>query len=466
MYYTKFGQLYRSLSAKEIRLLKQWVQSPMHNKHKDVERLYEFLFTRRTVSELVYKKERIFNYLYPQQPYNDLRMRHVLSLALNILNDFVRYNVLVLENGISDFLWIKDLRERNLPKLAEQALNKAQDKLHGQPYRSGAYYLHQFHLDVEKMAQRGTQHRIGTNNLEEISGSLSLFFIINTLRYACVHFSHQSLRQAECNIILLDAVIAEVESRDYEAHPVVMAYYYIYKALTHPKEEAYFKLLKRCLLDHAALFPSEEYKNCFLQALNYCIKRLNVGGETYIREAFELYLYGLEHKVLFNGKQLSPFTYKNVVALGLRLEKFDWVATFIPTYAAYLPDENRTSYVHYNTARLYCAQGNYKASLSLLAQTDYDDVFMNMDAKVMQLKMYYEEEEYDVLEALLQSFSVFLQRKNIMGYHREHYKNVILFIKKFLSTPHFDKETKALLRQQIEETEPLPERPWLLKQLE
>ena len=111
-------------------------------------------------------------------------------------------------------------------------------------------------------------------------------------------------------------------------------------------------------------------------------------------------------------------------------------------------------------------RGDYQACLRLLAQTDYDDVFMSMDAKVMLLKVYYEEGEYSALESLLQSVSVFLQRQNIMGYHREHYKNVIFFIKQLLQLPRASKEKVEELKTQVQQTEPLAERPWFLKQLE
>lgn len=466
MYNSKLGQLFRSLNKRELQQFKLWIKSPIHNKHKDVIALFEYLFSRRYISELSYRKDRIFKHIYLDKTYDDLRMRHMLSLALDSLINFVRYNTQVSGVNFSNISLAKDLRERKLDKLAQQQLKKAVDSLNSKTHRSGEYYLESFHLEAEQMEQTGTQHRIGSNNLQQVSNSLSHFFMLNTLHYACVHLSHQNLRKSECKIIMLEAVLAEIEASDYSNNPAIMVYYYTYKALQEPEQESYFRALKFYLLNNAASFSIKEYKNLFLQALNYCIKRLNIGGETYIREAFELYRYGLDQKVLFDGGLLSSFTYKNIVALGLRLGEFAWASQFIPNYAKHLDKSNRDSYVHYNTARLYFAQGNYKASLSLLAQTEYDDVFMNMDAKVIQLKIYYEEQEYEVLDSLLQSFTVFLQRKNIIGYHKEHYKNVIFFIKKLLLLRRNNEEAKQQLREQISTTKPLGERPWLLKQLE
>ena len=37
----------------------------------------------------------------------------------------------------------------------------------------------------------------------------------------------------------------------------------------------------------------------------------------------------------------------------------------------------------------------------------------------MLLKIYYELQEYEVLDSFLHSFNVFLQRKKLIGYHKE-----------------------------------------------
>ena len=465
IYNSKFERLFRSLTSNEKRQLKEWIISPINNKHKDVIKLYKYLFKRKKASSVAYQKKRIFQYIYPDKIYDDTRLRYILNLALDVLEKFVRYNLQVSTSKNSDFLWIHHLNNRKLPKYAQQELDIAQKQLQQTPHRSDQYYLNHFRLEAERMEITGTQHRIGTNNLQDISRSLSLFFMINTLRYACIHLSHQNLRKADCNIILLQAILQEIEQNDYQAFPLVMAYYYAYKVLESPQDEQYFIQLKYYLLNSQTIFPDDEYKSLFLQALNYCIRRLNIGGETYIREAFELYKYGIENQVLLDKGEISPFAYKNVVALGLRLEKFDWVSQFIPSYATHLQESYRGSYVQYNTARLHFAKGDYDQCLKLLAQTDYDDVFMSMDAKILLLKIYYEEKEYDALESLLASASVFLQRKKIMGYHKEHYKNVIYFIKRILAISPIDRTAKEQLQQQIMETEPLAERPWLIQQL-
>lgn len=466
MYWSKLGQLYRSLKPSEIRQLKAWINSPFHNQNQDVIGLFEFLFSRRAVSEVSYQKERAFAYLYPDKTYNDLRMRHLLSLAYDVLIAFVRYNLSVSISSENDILLAADLHKRNLHAPSKAVLAQSRLVLQENPLRSDRYYLNAFRIESEQMEQSGAKERIGSNNLLQITQNLDYFFILNTLKNACVYLSQRNLRQIDIEIPFLEAILTELRKGRCSDSPAILTYYAIYNALLYPEQETHFEQLKYYILNYKSIFPTEEYKGILLQTINYCIRRLNSGATHYITQAFEMYQYGLANKVLLDeNQQFSPFAYKNIVAIGLRLQAYEWVADFIETYATYLPPQQRITYHDYNLARWHFAQGNYKAAMKLLSQLEFDDLFMSLDTKVMQLKMHYEEQNYEVLESLLQSFSTLLRRKTIMGYHKDHYKKIIFFTRKLLALAPSDTVAKKRLAKQINETNPLPEKPWLLKQL-
>ena len=86
----------------------------------------------------------------------------------------------------------------------------------------------------------------------------------------------------------------------------------------------------------------------------------------------------------------------------------------------------------------------------------------------MQLKIYYELQEFDVLESFLNSFRTYVNRKKQSGdlrsYHQENYLNIIRLTQKLLTYNPFDKKEKAKLKDEIEKTK-VTERKWLLDQL-
>lgn len=212
---------------------------------------------------------------------------------------------------------------------------------------------------------------------------------------------------------LLDSVLLEVEQNDYNDCPVLMIYYHGYHTLKNPMDEIHFERLKYYLNTQADVLGEKEQVAVLLMALNYAIKCLNTGNKLYIKEAFDLYQKGLIDDLLIENGRMSHFAYKNIVSLGIILKEYDWLDDFIPTYALKLEPASQANYQHYSLARLTFARGNFSQAMDLLVQAEYDDIMLNIGAKVMLLKLYYEQAYWDALEALLESFRIFLNRKKL-----------------------------------------------------
>ena len=185
-----------------------------------------------------------------------------------------------------------------------------------------------------------------------------------------------------------------------------------------------------------------------------------------MQQAFDLYQQGLENAILLENGLLSRFTYKNIVTVGLRLKQYDWIADYIPTYANYLEENYRNTYEHYSQSKLYFAKGNYQEAMQRLIKIDYHDLFLNLDAKMMLMKIYYETQSWDALDAFSHSFTIFLQRKSILGHHRNNYLNIIKLTRKLIDFVPNHKHDKTALMTSIQTTHPLTERAWLLDQVE
>ncbi|MCP4440858.1 MAG: hypothetical protein GY810_18200 [Aureispira sp.] len=463
---SKLVQLYKTLTKQEIRLLKQWIYSPVHNQHKDVQKLFEFLFSRRSIRELTVQKKKAFEYLYSNKSYDDLRIRHVMSFALKTLEDFVSYYAAFDSKLNYKKNLTKAYRNHNLPLQASLYLEKTAKELNKSTIQNELFYLDKYTVEVNKFELEGTQDRTRAINVQDIDKQATIFYIITTLKYASTSLSHSALVKTDYEFSMLQAVLDEVTTGKYDDVPVVMLYYYSYMALTTPEKEEYFQKLNHYINHNLFVLPHNEQRSIYSVAINYCIKRLNTGTDKYIRLAFDLYKNGLANGILIENQTLSHFAYKNTVALGLHLKEFDWVTNFINNYSSYLQESHRQNYEHYNTAKLHFAKKEYNLAIELIAQVEYDDLLLTMDAKMMLLIIYYEQGSFQALDALLDSFRVFIHRKKVMGYHKANYLNLISMTKKLMQLPIYSKEEKLQLQKQIEETKPLAGQKWLLEQLD
>jgi hypothetical protein len=100
-----------------------------------------------------------------------------------------------------------------------------------------------------------------------------------------------------------------------------------------------------------------------------------------------------------------------------------------------------------------------------LQLADYKDFINGMAARILQLKIYFEKQELELLDAHLKTLRMFIRRNKRMGYHYQNWLNIVHFTQKLMELNPFDEEQRAVLRQAVEAEATLTEKDWLLAQL-
>ncbi len=465
MHQSKLIRLYLSLSREELRNLKKWLRSPLHHQHEKVVQLFDFLENRKQISAVTLRKDRVFSTLFPGEDYDDARLRIIQNQALETLKAFVGYFKALSIPGKTELGMVSGLISHGFNGMAQEHLLRAraeiaQEAAHSEIWLEQAYHLEKLAFDLS-----GTAERTASNNLPALFASLSAYFAVSTLRYACIAASHAQISAQQYEVPLLAAILQEVAAGGWKEVPVVNLYFQAYQALTQP-DPVYFSALKEPLFNPDIPLHPDERQELLLLTLNFCIKKLNTGEEIFAHEAFDLYQKGLESKFLLDQDSISRFNFKNIVSVGLKVQAYDWTAAFIRDYSPRLDPHYRERYENFNLARLFFARGDHHEARRLLTQVeDFDDEFFNLSARMMLLKIYYEAGELDALQALINSFRRYLQRKSALGYHKKVYLNILSFAQLILDLPPANPDKKARLHARILETNPLAERGWLLAQL-
>ena len=460
MYNSKLIQVYLSLSKEDLFHLKKWLALSAQQ-HPDAVKLLSILLRKKKITPTVVEKERIFKQLYPKQEINIPRLRHVQSFAVQALELFIKQKELFSNQKLTTKTLATSYRVAGLKKYAQQLLDQSKTIILDQEQRNAQYYLDLYEVELEQFEISASDTRPSSTNLQEVINGFSTFFAINLLQHACIAISHQNLYKTNYSLPLIEALLERIKEGAYEDVPAVKMYYYSYLIQTEEESLEAFEQLKFYLLTYKKVLNKREYRAIYTLAINYCIKRQNSGDTSFVQEAFDWYKRGIEQAILLDTKgYLSRFTYLNIITLGLKLQQFEWVAQFILKSTVLLEKRYRVPYYNYNMGKFYFATKDYQQAMPLFVNMNYEDLFMNIDIKVMQLKIFYEEESWDSLEHLLSSFNRFLQRKSIMSYHKENYLNLIRLTRLLIGTY----DTKHL-RDKIEETHPLTERDWLLAQV-
>jgi hypothetical protein len=457
--------IFKHLTKQDRKALHDFVNSPFHNKREDVILLFQYL-DKNAETPLKLKKEAVFSHVFPtEKTYNDKTMRYAMSFLLKCIQQYLIYNDLEISGLDSGKRLNRALRLRGADKAYQKVLGGNFQQLETQPLRHAEFHLQSFQLQLEEYQYRHQKQRTGELRLQEISDSLTDFYVTELLRQACVMHSHKSVSQKSYNQLFLDTVLEKIESGAYTYPPSVSAYFHAYKALTGSSQLADFQILKTIIIEKSYLFPLNEIRDLYLLAINFCIKKLNTGERNFEIEALDLYKNGLQNGAILDNKTLSPFTYKNVMMLALKHGEFEWTEQFLQDFKKYLPVAERENLFKYNFALFHFRQKDYPKAMQLLQEVTLKEVLYNLDARRVLMRIYYELGEYAALDSLLESFTVFLHRHTDLGYHKTSYQNLIKFVKKLRQIDIKNEALKAQLRLEIDNTVELTERDWLLEQL-
>ena len=457
-----------TFSAKDIREMRKWLHSPAHNQRQDVIQLFEFFFEDNHLYKEEYlDKSTVSSWIFPKETYDDAKMRQVMFFLLKTVEEFLVYQEVNKDEANIKITLAKVYRKKKLDKLFSKSIKQVEQIQQNALFQNEKYLQNEYNLQNEKYVYQSRVNRI-SQNLQEVSDSLDISFLSGKLRQYCLMLSHQSVYQKEYSIGLLQDLLPTIQKEEYLKIPAIAIYFFVFKTISQKEDESHFFRLKDQIKTHGHIFPSIEIRDIYLMTINYCIGRINIGKENFVREAFELYKLGFENKVLIENNLISGPTFNNMVSSSLKLSEYDWVEIFIRDYQQYLDDKYRNSYVFYNLARLHYEKKEYTKAMQLLIQdVHYEDILIFLTSKTLLSRMYYEEEEFDALESLIESMRTYIQRKKIMGYHKANFKNYIRYIKKLLKAKPSDKTGKEKLKTEIQQAHPLTteERKWLLTQL-
>jgi hypothetical protein len=457
--------LFVQLAPSERRKVRKWLASPFFNQREDVQQLFAYL-EKYAEQPAALQKERVWSRLFPDLPFDEVQMSHLMSFLLKQIKQYLAYAEWQNDPADVQLRLCHALRAHNAPAdMIEKELESGTELLEKQPYRDAQHHVQQMLLQRERYEHTTFLKRNAALPLALHNASFETGFLLQIIRHACFMQNVKNILTDQAPNLLTQQVLVNISEAHLE-QPLVRLYYHLHQCLEAPElEERYFNV-KKDLLQYGMLLRDKDRRDIYLLAINYCIRRLNTGRKEFWQEAFELYNNGLENRSLFENGVLSKYTFINVVSVGIGMKNYDWVRQFMDNYKPFLPARERDSIYNYSLAVYYFRLPDYDAAMTLLNQVDFDhDPLAQLNGRTMLLRIYYEKKYTDALESLLDSFSVFLRRQRTVGYQKEHFQNLIRFTRRLLALSPNDKQGFEALKWDIEQSKGVAEKGWLLEKI-
>jgi hypothetical protein len=456
------------LTNKQRNDLEEFLQSTYFNKSDDLLRFYQHVkkFAPSFRSKQL-NKEKVFSALFPHEAFNGQKIAYLMTSLLNQLEHFVTIQKLE-EDTFQQGIYLLDVYMNwKLDKGYAKTIKRLEEELEETDKKDTEYYFQQLRLQKSQMHHSArTLKREYDEHLQQVADGLDIYYMADKLKLSCEILNRQKIIANQYELRFLDEILAYLEHNPFEDVPVITLYQQVlYTYLYHDDTSQFFKLkdMLPMAVDELSALDS---RNIYQYAVNYCIRKTNRGQVEFVRELFELYKAMLTNDLLTDNGILSPWTYKNIVTTGIKLEEYEWTEQFIDDYRSILPDEYRDNMYTYNFAHIHFAKGNYDSAIELLRDVEFSDVYLNLSAKALLAKIYYEDDELDVLMSHLESFRMYVRRNKVIGEARKTvFNNFIRFTRRLLKFDKGDNKGLDQLQSETEETKQVAELDWLLKKI-
>ncbi len=475
--------LIKRLSARELTKFKEYLASPIYNKREKIRTFYhQISLCAPNYKPAKLNKRRIFDKIFAGDDYDELKINNLASDLLSLLYDFLAYWQYQKNKALQKQLLVKELLQRDIHDHIDRNARNYYKTQANSSIRNFEYFHSEYEMH-DKMDQYALAKGIRAYDphLQQKSDALDLYYIGNKLRIAVDMTSRNFVSNAGYICHQLPDILKAFEenSLKIKTHPALSIYYKTLQMLeaSHHEDkdnesEFHFKELKKQLSENLNLFPVEELRVLYLYLQNYCIYKINSGQSTYYQEILDLYKFLLEKKIIFKNGYLPQSAYKNIVTVGIRLKDFDWTEKMIYQHQENLLPKERENVVAYNLAAVYYAKKDYKNALQQLHNVEFTDNSFHLGAKIIQLKSYYETDEYEAFIALIEAFRKYVRRnKDLAKYRKEANLNFLkmasqifsLQNKRSIYKPEIYTKKRETIKQNLQSLSVVANKEWLLE---
>lgn len=469
---SRFYRFLQALNPKELKRFRKYMESPFFVTHEKLFMLFE-IFERHLISNSKdpIEKENVWKELYPDRPFDYDFLRKLQHLLVDLGYDFLAQLAFDENLPQKSHSALQMLSRKQMTDFFEPAIRAGMNHLKKEPNRPGTYYydlysIEKYHYVLENLESARVQKvNIQKLNLYDIDGHINTFYFAEKLKYYCLLLSWSKMTNVNLDVPFIEEVVKAIHTRNYLEIPAIAIYYQIYLTFIEPEDESHFEKLKMLIKKHIHLFPEGDARDIMNSAINYTIQKQNQGQLRYSKDNFELWNQALDNEIVFTNGELSPWAFKNIVTLGLRLNEYDWVEEFIERYGQKINKEYQDNAITYNKASLYFYRKEYDKAIPLLQRVQFDEVNYGLGAKSLLLATFYELNEFDALNSFYDSFKIFIQRnKSITEERKKSYLQLIRLTRKLTELQNDDNKLSKL-KTEIQMSQAMSKK-WLLEKVD
>jgi len=473
MYDSKLLSLISSLDITLHDKLIDFVASPYFKKSEQAATLVRYIIDiAPNYEDERLRKKRCYKIIFSGEKFEDIKIRRLMSDALKLIERFVLQEQLQVDKLLQAKLLATYYKENNLDASfyekfqAWEVTNKTQE---GPTLFLQRYLMSENYLAFAKKKPEGLEEKeelLQETLIFNMEG-LQDFYMFQTMYIQWVLLQQQ---QTFNKVIKHphQSFLQKIQEKDVIHNPLIHMYYLASFMMNDPDNEERYLLLRKTL----EILRKEGYHKKVLTNMckpleMFLVKKSMEGDDQRYVDLLDLYKYEVEHKLVFSSDNyFYPVKFRNIVVIGTIVKDYEWLKDFVEEYRATLSKEQQSTLYPYCKALLCFYQKKYDEAKDLLLQPEDVDNILSLDIKRLQIMIYYEEDEIDLLDSMMNSFRVLIFRDKFLSKnYKEANKSFINMLFQMVRTkPNNHKKIEKMVTT-LKSKKSFMERRWLLEKV-
>lgn len=475
MHHSKLLQQLKLLDAAELKRLFQFLKSPFYNANPHIIKLYLLLRKEHpTFSSPKLTREKVFKKLFPDRKYDHQKLLNLMSDFTKLLKKYLQVLQLEKEEETQKQLLLRGYAERpGCYDIFVKQYQKTKQSLDALPHQDVSFFQHHFQLHKLYFNHPATdKFQLAKEQYDEAMDQLDRWYILEKMLLSCEMKAREKPLSEQYDIWLLPEISTKITQTP-TGNPMETTYLEMLNLLEQEGATVYFKL-KALFLERFPLFTRLQQQNILQSLINFTIRQGNQGQAEFLRENLELYQFGLQEQLFLERSLLNDMVYLSIVNVALRTEAIEWCLGFIDQYAAHLTASVREDAKSLATALWFYATDQPNDAIDLLLQVDFVNVYYQIQARVLLIKVYFEvfqqdDEYFNFVTSQANAFERFLQRNKRVSKNQKsallNFTACVRKLAKWKMEKQLQEVTVSKLKTEIRELHPLYNKGWVLEQI-
>jgi hypothetical protein len=476
MHNSSLIKLLQIFSKKEIHELKEFLASPFFNKRKSVIKLFEIIIKYHPGfhSEAILK-EKVFSKLFPDKKYNDNSLRVVTHYLTELVKEYLTYSRIKKDNLEFLIQTGKELLEKKQFIMLEKNIMNTASKLESADLEASEYFFFRYRLENEKMdyvheASSGVMEKfMDKTNPEKVFEELTNFYIVKSMKIYLNMLTIEEMYNRDFKLEAFRNVISGINIDEYKDFPGINLYYNLIKMKTDSNDESHFFKVEEIVKLKKNKISTSDTVGAYVNLTNYCTKKILEGKNEFENQKFEIYKEELVKKTYkMSDGFMSPVFFRNIVFSALILKEYEWVKQFMIKYKTELHKEYRENYYLFCMAHYEFNIKNFESALELNSRIKYDELYLKLNSRLLQIQLLYELELEEPLISALESFRHFISNNKLIPEKRRIlFSNFYKYLNSVLKFRNKnDKSSLSFLKSKIAGNKNILNKDWLLNKID